>query len=115
MNLEIPVWIIALSQLFVDILIVVLLIVLIVAAISIARVIRRLGTKAEIILENVNDATEYVKESKVVGVLKKLFAPSTTATIKKKLFKNLGDDKAKSERNKRRKKKRNKDDESYSW
>lgn len=106
--METPLWIIAISQLLVDILIVVLLITLIVAAFCIVRAIRRLSEKAEVVIDNVNEATEYVKESKIGAFFKVLFAPSTSKKFAAKFFKS----KSKPKRSKR---KRRDDEDSYSW
>jgi MFS superfamily sulfate permease-like transporter len=81
---EVPLWILAISQLLVDILIAVLIVVLITVALLVRKFTKRLGGKADTLLDDARDAVDYVKESKIVSVLKFIFAPSNYKKFKQK-------------------------------
>ncbi|MDR1861415.1 MAG: hypothetical protein LBQ41_00060 [Candidatus Ancillula sp.] len=73
--METPLWILAISQLIVDVLLVVLLVALIALILGLKRGAEQLGEKAGNILDEATDAIEYVRESRVSSAFKLIFSP----------------------------------------
>jgi cell division protein FtsI/penicillin-binding protein 2 len=104
--MELPIWILAVSQILVDIFIILLILILISVTFALLKSVRSLSAKGEKILDNVDDAIEYAKESAIFDVLRKIFAPN------KKSFKYFKKHKNDRDNDTSKKKKKSKDSKS---